>query len=429
MNFVPGMHGVAGLMRSAAGLTVPVYRAIGTSVITTGSVTPPLPAGNSNADYDVLLLASNSYLDFVATITAGWTRIGSVQTGAYPDVMNLVAYGRKMDGTEGNPTVTITAAINQGTAAQILAFTNVDPTYPFEAIMSGSEASQTPALLRPETFGASRLAFNIGALTCSGTLPATPASGWTERIDLTHSTTPIGLYCQTLPCPVAGLTPAGTWTISKPLSSGLITKLAFALIPVGGYSVLGVWSPTDKGPEVTLSNGNITATLTGGSAVRSISSRSTGKLYFEMTHGMPGATHNENGFGLVNSAPSMSIGHQGGTTTDYGFYLMEHGGLRADVGNLYTSIAAMQPTGRVAGVAIDIPNKKFFIRIAGAWQSSAEGGGDPGAGGAGWVYTNSPGPLFIYCTERDAGYNNTWSLNVGASAFVGAVPAGYTAWG
>lgn len=182
---------------------------------------------------------------------------------------------------------------------------------------------------------------------------------------------------------------------------------------------------------VTLSGGNLVATNTGttsldqGARVATASGKTTGKYYFEMT-----MTH----VPLQGSSMSSGIGTTAATYTGLGtngaagaacYWL---GGAIYATGNTAMGIGG-RASGETMGVAVDLDNRKVFFRVApvGNWNGLAIGSQNP-VGPVGGV-TVPAGTIVPLCTFGGPGgtINHVLTANFGASAFVGAVPAGFTA--
>ena len=185
------------------------------------------------------------------------------------------------------------------------------------------------------------------------------------------------------------------------------------------------WNPSDKEAGITLSNGNLTAKNTNNAicGVRAVNSKTSGKYYFEVTCttftgatnavGMASATFSRTQFGNSSSGLTgiCSLNRAGTVIVDGG-----------TAGVSFGTIAS----GTVICVAIDLTAKRAWFRLgaAGNWNTNATN--DPAAGIGGVSTPNLGGATPAYPI---AGVNNTNDLvtaNFGDSAFVGAVPAGFT---
>lgn len=179
------------------------------------------------------------------------------------------------------------------------------------------------------------------------------------------------------------------------------------------------WNPSDKAASIVLSNGNLTAAATGGSEqqlVRSTASHSTGKVYFECQ------AVNTSDNAIVGFADSSEITlqspgggpHSAGWVSSIGIVV-----------NSTTLVSGTYPVNSIIGVAIDIPNKLFWMRIApvGLWNLS--GTADPATGVGGLSIPSLTGNVFIASGGRNSGAT---TINAGDNgAFSGAIPVGFSA--
>lgn len=172
----------------------------------------------------------------------------------------------------------------------------------------------------------------------------------------------------------------------------------------GSAVVLTTWNPSDKGSDITLSNGNLTATegVTAHS-VRATVSKATGKWYWEVTIG----ANANNIIGVANSTHSLTVSLYADVN---GMGYQNTGDIRRN-SNLITT-GATYTTGDVIGVAFDADNRtcKFYknnvLQATIATVDMPTGTLFPawGGGGAGGVGT----------------------VNFGATATVYVPPLGYT---
>jgi hypothetical protein len=176
------------------------------------------------------------------------------------------------------------------------------------------------------------------------------------------------------------------------------------------------WNPADK-QTITLSNGNLTATATtSNSGVRTILGLSAGKLYCEFTNNW---TSGSSSVGLGKSTTLFSAVPNGQCSVLFG------GAINLNGSNTGKSLGAgLVPTATI-GMAVDIPNKLVWFRVAptGNWNGSGTANPATGVGGQDISTLTSP----LYCWMSLGANGDVVTGNFGASAFVGAVPSGYTA--
>jgi hypothetical protein len=151
-------------------------------------------------------------------------------------------------------------------------------------------------------------------------------------------------------------------------------------------------STTDRSGTVTLSNANLTATLSGFSGVRATDKQTAGKFYFEVTAttwiGLQPI------IGIANFF--ATLGNVGGTPTN------ACGVIASGAIWLGASAAPGNPTlggranGDIIGIAVDLDNKLIWFRVApsGNWNGNA-GFAPGGTGGVNFTSIAGGGiPLF-----------------------------------
>lgn len=192
------------------------------------------------------------------------------------------------------------------------------------------------------------------------------------------------------------------------------------------------WNPSDVASEITLSNSNRTAlrSTTNSPAwrtVRSLTSHSTGKWYFEVlwenyNSGSPGGS-------IVGVAPSgLSLSaFVGSTSTSYGIQATNIPTIWVYNNGSNTTAGAgiLSPSGvgdHTIMVAVDFDAGKIWFGTRGLWQT----GSDPATGTAPH-YTFSPNPtLYAALSEND---NPTQLTSQFASGqLTHSPPSGFSAW-
>ena len=187
-----------------------------------------------------------------------------------------------------------------------------------------------------------------------------------------------------------------------------------ACTPAGAGVTL---DPANKGTNVTLSGGNLTAVFIAAAnqVVRATVSAGTGKYYYEIVYTLittNAASGFENSSGALNNtiysdtnglALFSTDGHiYSNTVTDQGAYL----------GSSYTS------TDRI-GVALDGSNNHYWMRKNGAaWPNS----GDPTTNANPGTSTGFPAGAIFPSIQ---GNNATATANFGTTAFTDTVPTGF----
>jgi hypothetical protein len=222
MNFIPGMQGVAGLMRTAANPT-PTFGAAGTFAAGSSGadLTPAFPGGHAAADFDLLFAFAHTTSGGPPTINtpSGWTLLTSIAFNT--NATRLAVFYKDVTGAESAPTVSFVAGPSYYvTGAVIISYRGVAAVGSIEAAATGSTAgSTTPALISTTTLGGNRRVINAMAQIANST--GTPASGWTERVEQNSFST-VSLYIQDYDQVAAGATPGGTYTVTAGGANGSI---------------------------------------------------------------------------------------------------------------------------------------------------------------------------------------------------------------
>lgn len=211
-------------------------------------------------------------------------------------------------------------------------------------------------------------------------------------------------------------------TGSGQYSLGRITQVAIDTWWISGnipYQVIVTytWNPSDKSSNITLSNGNLTATMTGTntwSSVRGLNSHSSGKYYFEV---LVTTTAGDTMIGVSTSSMPTST-YPGGDANGWGYYALNgqkyHSGTGTTFGSSYNST-------NVVGIAVDISAGNLWFSLGGVWQAS----GNPSAG-TNPAFTGVTGSLFPTLGEYDNGNVATGRFSV--SSFQYTPPTGFGAW-
>jgi hypothetical protein len=189
------------------------------------------------------------------------------------------------------------------------------------------------------------------------------------------------------------------------------------------------WNPADKTSQIVLSNGNLTATNTAGGSgdqgVRSTDSKAASKVYFEV---QPSATAGgaDSGFGVALAAATFpglgSNAASGAIIYNNSRNVWING---TQVGTAVLTFSA----GDWIGVAVDQVNNSIWFRNASTnsnWNGS--GTANPATNTGGLSISGISGSLFIACVVQVTNVSPAYTMNAGASAFVNAIPSGFSAW-
>lgn len=189
------------------------------------------------------------------------------------------------------------------------------------------------------------------------------------------------------------------------------------------------WNPGDKSGTVTLTNGNLTATSASAvsQSVRSSTSKTSGKAYWEITIG---TRTNDLAFGIGNSTLALNISSGiGGDANAAGFYSVSPPqALYVAGAQLYQGTTA-SANGDIVKFAVDFgtspPTAWILDAAMTGWNNS--GTANPSTGTGGQALTGlAAGPYFAVFNDDLGGASAT--ANFGASAFSGTVPTGFSAW-
>jgi SPRY domain len=198
-----------------------------------------------------------------------------------------------------------------------------------------------------------------------------------------------------------------------------------------GTMVPAVWDPVTA-TAVTLSGGNLVVTNIGttsgdqGARVAATSGRTTSKYYFEITIStLVGAGGGNTGVGVATTASTYT--GMGNNATSGAEVFTNNGGIYANGGSTgFTGLGAFA-SGNIIQVAIDLDNRKAWFKKTSGSQWNGMASHDPATNTGGGVIP--AGTITPICTFGGSGgtTGNVFTANLGASAFVGTVPAGFMA--
>jgi len=182
------------------------------------------------------------------------------------------------------------------------------------------------------------------------------------------------------------------------------------------------WNPSDKGANITLSNGNLSAAGSGSAynSVRATTSRSAGKFYWENVVTATDANDSFVGFG--DSAMLLS-NRVGLTNTSGGIASTSGDGLRVSNMTIVNNILSTGwAANDVMNFTIDLDAGKFWVGKNGTWT----GTGNPATGANPNVTFTANLILFPAWSSFNTSNTGTARFNIGA--FTGTVPAGFLPW-
>lgn len=212
----------------------------------------------------------------------------------------------------------------------------------------------------------------------------------------------------------------------------IITNQRIVRVAAGAGVAFSALDPANKDPNITLSGGNLVATLSTGTfdsgGVRGTLAKSTGKWYAELTLAAWTNGASRGSFGVGTSAASINDTYLWGIGDSISASYGDGGGgvILADAGN--TNIPATNlAQGQVIGLAVDVPNHRIYWSNNGAWQNGA----NPAAG-TGYVDYITTGPIYLLVGLwhfASGGTAEKAILNTGRSTFAYGPPSGFLPWG
>lgn len=210
----------------------------------------------------------------------------------------------------------------------------------------------------------------------------------------------------------------------------------------GGGGSSTTLNPLDCSSSISLAAGNLRATRNTVTpprwvSVRSTTSKTTGKVYVEATVIISVANIHTDGdgvgfantsFAIDNGVSDCYLGNDPGEnsvgiTTDG---ILRQGGPAAIISGTAWGVA-----GDICGVAVDIGARLMWFRKspAGIWNANPSANPATGVGGYALAGGLASGPLFVGACAVNGVTPDTVQINFGSTAFSGAIPAGFSAWG
>lgn len=165
------------------------------------------------------------------------------------------------------------------------------------------------------------------------------------------------------------------------------------------------WNPSDKGANVVLSNGNLTAVVDGNDAVRAVAGVSTGKWYWEITG------NNVQPIVGLGRSTALLTNYPGQNANSWAVYYFDGTKYHNNVGTAYNGVAV--GVASVIGVLLDMDAGTVSFIIGGVNKGVA--------------FSGLTGTVYPMAASGSNSIPATVTANFGATAFAYPVPAGYRA--
>ncbi|MET3526177.1 SPRY domain-containing protein [Phenylobacterium koreense] len=208
-----------------------------------------------------------------------------------------------------------------------------------------------------------------------------------------------------------------------------MTGILAALLAEGAGGVNTLLSTTDKHADLTVASSGLQATRTAASNMwrtgRATVGRNEGKWYFEAN-----CTTNATGgylfMGLANAAATVT-NYLNLDDNSVGY--LSSGQVRIGYNVTGATAQAWTTPAAVARLAVDLDENRFWCSVgAGNWNGRSFADPSTNVGGEVLPATMVSGEGLIYPAYSIYQNGLTLNFNFGASAFAGAVPAGFSAW-
>lgn len=197
------------------------------------------------------------------------------------------------------------------------------------------------------------------------------------------------------------------------------------------------WDGANKNANVALSGGNLVATQNSATGtwcgVRGTTNYDSGLKYYELTIS---AYDNTNGHlaGIMDSSQTFANGEYVGSTTSSTIHSM---GWQIGTGDVYFRGSTLNGTQKgpvgavnhVIGFAINLNQGMWWVKdmtAGGNWNNNASA--DPTTGVLANYLLDNKNIYIGWSGDRVGGASDAVTLNVGATAFTGTLPTGYSAW-
>lgn len=247
-------------------------------------------------------------------------------------------------------------------------------------------------------------------------------TGYTGTVNIWNNTVYGGLYGYCTHATAGPMPP-------DEFKNNIIYTLPISIAPYGfSNGNLTLPANTDYN-DVFTSGGNLVVFNQGSvvGAVRSTTEKSSGRVYFEIQLGMMLSSRNT----------VIGIGNKDARLTAFTGASGDSIGWEWSAGKIYLDGSPVNTTyvtgsaGDVVAFGFDFERRKFWVKnltVGGTWNGDTTGDNNPVTGAGGYSFGSlPPGPYFIMVSVGIAG--DSVILNTGRTAFVGAIPKGYSAWG
>jgi len=190
-------------------------------------------------------------------------------------------------------------------------------------------------------------------------------------------------------------------------------------------AIVDTWNPNDK-LSVLLSNGNLTFSNVGATnqGVRSIVAKSSGLLYYEYTIGNFGGGRNDCANGIAASSFAFTDAN-----ANNAFEMFNGSGSIWFNGSATGKTLGVRANNDIIDVAVDFTHLTGWIRAnAGNWNGDIAANPATNTNGVSLAAVFASQSAFVLGTSNNNINGIAGTLNVGATAFVHVVPAGFSAW-
>lgn len=187
------------------------------------------------------------------------------------------------------------------------------------------------------------------------------------------------------------------------------------------------WSTTDKSASMTLSGGNLIATASAVTVgVRAVHPKRTGKYYIEYLSTTTQSANSSFGFGTARTGLATGTGSCFVITASSGLNYLSDSFANQITGFGNQSAGITTSTLMCAAIDLDAGLIWFRMSAAGIWNNNAANNPATGVGGISLSGTGLGQGIDVYPFVWLGTTPNSVTANFGATAFTGAVPAGFT---